>query len=81
MTARPIRPTCAFAMANNKFNSTASLRVLHSKVIKHFAGNAFLISDQAEQNMLCTDIGMIEVARFLLCINKNLLRPLRKSVH
>jgi hypothetical protein len=54
------------AATNNKFDGTANLIQFYAEICKDFSSNTFALSDQAEQEVFCTDVIVLEALRFLL---------------
>ena len=55
-----IRDRIALPYTNDKFYGTTGLSQLDPQIIENTCGNAFALTDQAEQNMLSTNVGVVE---------------------
>ncbi len=68
----------ALAHADDELHGAAGLSQLHAKIIEHARRNAFALADEAEQDMLRADVGVIEGARLFMRELQHLLGPLGK---
>jgi len=70
----------AVAATNNKFDGTANLIKFDAEICQYFSSNAFALSDQAEQEVFCTDVIVLEALCFLLCEAQDFPGPLSKFI-